>query len=200
MPVTIKKLLRPRIIGNFATMNNDYKLQNRHPVLIQILVCAFFVLPLYKISAGETKKDTLFIGVEWSVEISAPTWSALDQAEIQAIALTSVLGRFEIFPALPVRARLGLAWFPGKEFRLAPGLEIAFLELLQASGARMLGLYGLLDLGLAPFSTDSLRFTSRLGLLLPTGPSGGLLFAAGVDEEGAPLASLTFMIGGYTGR
>lgn len=169
------------------------------------MFCLALILAGFAAGAQETDRPAaaahetrnLFIGIDWSVGVSAPATDRLDETSVDALFLTVTGGLRTVFPILPVRLRLGAGWFPGKPFRLVPGIELALLEKLNRSGALAFGLYAFADAHIAPSASPNLTPTFKLGLLVPVSPTGGLCLAAGFDGSGRPTASLAVMNGGY---
>ena len=139
----------------------------------------------------------VFIGVDWTAELSAPSMQHLNTPSFDSISLSFTGGFRDIAPFIPIRLRAGVGWFPGRKFRILPGIELALLEMLNGSGALAFGLYATVEARIQPAGDPYVEPAARLGILLPLGPSGGLYLAAGMDGGGRPTASIGIRNGGY---
>ncbi len=168
--------------------------------LCLLLLCSGVAAAAGAESPGQVEarvRGEFFIGIDWSVDFSSPSADRITEASVDAITLTFSGGLRNVFRPLPVRLRLGAGWFPGKAFRLVPGIEIALLEKLNPSGALAFGLYAFADARIAISSSPTLTPAFKLGFLFPVSPSGGICVAAGCDVAGKPTASIAIRNGGY---
>jgi len=102
----------------------------------------------------------------------------------ESINAMVTLGNRHYFKYLPVRARGGFGFWPGRYFCTNVGLELAFLEILNQSQGRMFGVYGFVD-GILRIGSAGAKFAARpsLRILIPLSPIGGMNIGAGYDTQ-----------------
>lgn len=167
-------------------------------ICLSLSLAPFTGAPLFATDIEANFINTFFgLSTEF---IMYPTDTSAPLASVtpESINLMATFGDRHFFKFLPLRARGGFGFWPGRYFSTNIGLELAFLEILNQSQARMLGIYGFVD-GIMRIGSTGVSLAARpsIHVLIPLSPIGGVNIGCGYDTEFGLTWHLDYFSGFY---
>lgn len=139
-----------------------------------------------------------FIGLSTEAFGSLAPGATIGKTNIDSVYTVVTFGKRSLLPGLPLRARVGLGWWPDRPVSVLGGGEVALYEVLSFSQGRAFGLYAFVD-AMCDFCSDgpSFRAVASIVGLIPTSLIGGLAVGAGMDSSGNVVFLLKYLTGVY---